>query len=94
MRFAHAGFGEREERFVAGLQRVGAEGPKTSRSLGFGVLVGLEPLGVDCAIFFELGLKTGLGGPRREPADHRSDDHADGESDCQRDDEGQRVDGH
>ena len=58
-----------EERFVVGLEGVGAERLERIAQLGFGVVVGLEPLGVDGAIFLELGLKTGLRGPRREPAD-------------------------
>ena len=44
-----------------------------SRSLRFGILVRLQPLGVNGAILFELGLETGVRGPRGQPADQRAD---------------------
>ena len=58
-------FGQREERFVVGFQRVGAERLKRVAQLGFGVLVGREPLGVNRAIFLELGLQPRLSRPGR-----------------------------
>ena len=83
-----------EERFVVGLEGVGAERLERVAQLAFGVLIRLQPLGVDGAFFFELGLEAGVLGPRREPADDHARGYADGESDDQRDAEGNGVDGH
>src|SRR5207247_143246 len=88
--FAQARFGQREERLVVGVEGVSTERLERVAQLGFGVVVRLQPLGVDGAILLELGSKTGPCGPGREPANHR----ADSETQSEREDEGGKSDGH
>ncbi len=67
-------FGEMQERLVVGLERLGAERLKRFAQPAFGVLVRLQPLGMNGAISFELGLETGLRGTRGQPADNDAND--------------------
>ena len=69
--------GEMQERLVVGLERLGAERLERFAQPAFGVLIGLQPLGMNGAISFELGLETGLRGTRGQPADHGANDETD-----------------
>ena len=68
-----------EKRFVVGLERFGAERLERVAQLRFGLLVRLQPLGVDRALFVELGPNARCAGRTPATAD-RTDEHAKGEA--------------
>ena len=70
-----------EKRLVVGLERLGAERLERFAQPASASLIGLQPLGMDGAISFELGLETGLRGTRGQPADHDANDETDAADD-------------
>ena len=70
-RVAQPRLGEVEKGLVVGLQRLGAERLERFAEPRFGILIGLEPLGVDGAILFELGPQARVRRPA-EPASRRA----------------------
>ncbi len=71
-RLLQARFGEMQERLIVGAQRLGAERLERFAKTTFGLLIGLEPLGMDGAIAVELRLETGLGRTRGKQSDQRA----------------------
>ena len=87
---AQTGFGEIEKRLVVGFQGLGGQRLEGFTQRPFGFVVRLEPLGVHGAVLVELVPKLRLRGTAGQPSHQR----ADGQTDRERDDQGDGFDGH
>src|SRR5439155_25139894 len=72
--FAHSGLCQREECFVIGPQRVGAEGLERIAQPGLGIGKRPESFAMDGPFFLDFGLQPVVGGTRRQPADDNPDE--------------------